>query len=61
MALTEQELQNLHDSLAYINNDLDSLLNRVSTMESFDIPDQDYFTQLKESFEGSPECNDSGM
>lgn len=56
MALTEQELQNLRDFLVYINNDLDNLLNRVITMESLALPDQEYFTQLKESFEGSPEC-----
>lgn len=56
--MTELELEALRDDLININNTLDSLNTRVTTLENLAVPKGSYFNQLKASFEGSPECCD---
>ena len=54
--MTEVELEALRDSLASLNDELDTLDSRVTALENLAVPKGDYFNQLKASFEGSPEC-----
>lgn len=58
--MTEQELIDLRDSLVGINSSLGDLDSRVTALESSASPKGEYFTQLKASFEGSPECCECG-
>lgn len=58
--MTETELEALRDSLTSLNNELDILDSRVTSLENLAVPKGDYFNQLKASFEGSPECCECG-
>lgn len=54
--MTENELEDLLDSLVNLENDYDTLRQRVETIELSLPPKGAYFAQLKASFENSPEC-----
>lgn len=56
--MTEVELEALRDSLVSLNAELDMLDSRVTALENLAVPKGTYFTQLIESFQDSPTCDE---